>query len=166
MSRRSPRRKAAVVTDREVHLCKAHLSKGSNLQYISPSKSSIDWPKPPSNLKLTLPEREIWYEGDTITFRALEELVEKRKACRIPSYDELVEKIIEVQCNSCKELLTIRSTVGALDVTPIAPGDNYFPDPRSNLNLALSEVEIWYEGNTITFTSLGGKESSSSYNII
>lgn len=54
MYRRSPRRKAVP-------------------QHLSPSKSRNDWPKPPSSLKLTVRERELWYDGDTKTFRTVEE---------------------------------------------------------------------------------------------
>ena len=54
MHRRSPRRKAVP-------------------QHLSPSKSRNDWPKPPSSLKLTVRERELWYDGDTKTFRTVEE---------------------------------------------------------------------------------------------
>ncbi len=54
MYQRSPRRKAVP-------------------QHLSPSKSRNDWPKPPSSLKLTVRERELWYDGDTKTFRTVEE---------------------------------------------------------------------------------------------
>jgi hypothetical protein len=54
-----------------------------------------NWPDPLLSLNLTVTEKDIWYEGQRITFTTWEECLEKKKAVHIPTYDELVRKIID-----------------------------------------------------------------------
>ena len=69
------------VTERELQWCEANLRAGCNHQYwIKESRPNNCWPEPEPNLNLTVAERGLWYDGDTVGFRTLEELVEKRKA--------------------------------------------------------------------------------------
>lgn len=77
-------------------LYKGVLYEGYDPRYLPTAYLHCDnWPDPLPNLNLTVTEKDIWYEGQRITFTTWEECLEKKKAVHIPTYDELVRKIID-----------------------------------------------------------------------
>jgi hypothetical protein len=98
---------SAWATESELLWCETHLHDGFNHQAVAQvSRPNHYWPDPEPNLNLTFPEIGLWNEGDIVAFRTLEELVEKRKSRHVPTYDELVNKILATRRRSYEELLS------------------------------------------------------------